>query len=69
MYNIAAMAFDAGGGLPTRVCGGGNSLSSAPTMKNSVPMPIAEINSEYLRPSDSTRKNTKIVVATNFTIP
>ena len=69
MYSIAAIALLAGGGCAPTVVGGGNVFSSAPIMKNSVPIPTAEMKSESLRPSVSTRKNTKIVVATSFTIP
>ncbi len=66
---MAAMAFDAGGGSPLGVDGGGKDLRRAPIMKNRVPMPHAEMKSDSLRPRDSTRKNTKIEVATTFTIP
>ena len=71
MYNIAAIALLAGGGVNPAggFAGGGNVLSSAPMMKNRTPMPMAEMNSESLRPSDSTRKNTKMDVATSLTIP
>ena len=68
MYSIAAIALLAGGGFDAFV-GGGNTLSSAPMMKKSVPMPIAEMNSESLRPSESTRKNTNSAVATTLTMP
>lgn len=48
---------------------GGNDLSSAPMMKKSVPMPIAEMSSESLRPSDSTKPKMKIAVATTLMMP
>lgn len=48
---------------------GGCVLRSAPTMKNKVPIPIAEMNNESLRPSVSAKKKTKMAVATTLTIP
>ena len=67
---MAAMALLAGGGCaPESLEGGGNVLRSAPMMKNRMPMPMPETKSENLRPSESTKKNTKIAVATTFTIP
>jgi hypothetical protein len=46
------------------VAGGGNSLSSAPMMKKKVPMPMAEMKSESFRPRESTKRRTKMEVAT-----
>lgn len=63
------MAFEAGGGAVPGVVGGGYDFSRAPTIKNRVPMPIADMNSDNLRPRLSTRKKTKIQVATTFTMP
>ena len=68
MYSIAAIALDAGGGFAVSV-GGGNTFSSAPIMKNRVPMPNAEMKRDSLRPSVSTRKKTNNEVATTLTIP
>lgn len=48
---------------------GGCVLRSAPTMKNKVPIPIAEMNKDSLRPRVSTKKKTKIEVATTLTMP
>ena len=70
MYSIAAIALLAGGGsAPSTRFDGGNDLSSAPMMKKSVPMPSAEMSSESLRPSVSTKPKTKMEVATSFTTP
>jgi hypothetical protein len=60
---------EAGGGsgfATLLVAGGGNSLSSAPMMKKKPPMPTAEMKSESLRPRDSTKKRTKMEVATTW---
>ena len=48
---------------------GGCVFRSAPTMKNRVPIPIAEMNSDNLRPRVSTKKKTKMEVATTLTMP
>lgn len=67
MYSIPAIACDAGGGLtvcPGIGVGGGCVFRIAPMIKNNVPMPIAEINSESLRPSDSTKKKMNMAVET-----
>ena len=62
---------DAAGGaaFAGRDAGGGWVFRIAPMMKNSVPMPNAEIIRDSLRPSVSTKKKTNIAVATTFTIP
>lgn len=49
--------------------GGGCVLRMAPIMKNNVPIPIADMNKESFLPRDSTKKKTKIAVATVFTTP
>lgn len=38
----------------------------APIQKNRVPIPIAEINNDSLRPNDSTKKKMKRVVAATW---
>ena len=63
------MALLAGGGAAVGSVGGGYALRSAPTMKKSTPMPIAEIKRDILRPSVSTKKNTKKSVVMSFTMP
>ena len=68
MYNIAAIALLAGGGSEA-LGSGGNDLRRAPIMKNKVPIPIAEMNNESLRPKDSTAKKMKKTVAMIFTTP
>ena len=68
MYNIAAIALLAGEGSEA-LGSGGNDLSRAPMMKNRIPIPIAEINNESLRPKDSTAKKTKKAVAMTFMTP
>ncbi len=70
MYSMAAIALLAGGGGRLSAgFGGGNSLRRAPMMKKKMPMPMAEIKSESLRPSESTRKNTRKAVDMTFMIP
>ena len=49
--------------------GGGWVFSRAPMMKKRVPIPIAEINKDSLRPRLSTKKKTKIEVAMTLTMP
>lgn len=68
MYSIAAIALLADDGVAAEGSGG-CVFKSAPTMKKSVPIPIAEMNSDNLRPSVSTRKNTKMAVAISLTMP
>lgn len=46
------------------VAGGGCVLITAPMMKNMMPIPMAEMNNDHLRPRVSTPKNMKIAVAT-----
>ncbi len=65
---------DAGGGLaggvpPGGTTGGGCVFRIAPIIKNSVPIPIAEINSDNFLPRDSTKKKMNSAVATTFTTP
>ena len=48
---------------------GGCVLRRAPMIKNIVPIPNAEISSDILRPRLSTRKKTKMAVATTLTTP
>ncbi|KAJ7823126.1 hypothetical protein B0H13DRAFT_2446376 [Mycena leptocephala] len=51
--------------IPTLlVAGGGNSLISAPMTKKKMSMPMAEMKSESFRPRESTKRNTKMKVAT-----
>ena len=70
---MAAIAFEAGGGFETTTlalaAGGGCVLRMAPMMKNRVPIPMAEMKSDNLRPRVSTPKKINRVVATNFTTP
>lgn len=66
MYNMAAIPFDAGGGLmvvPGTSLGGGWVLRIAPMMKSRVPMPIAEMKRDSLRPRLSAAKKMKQAVA------
>lgn len=67
------MAFEAGGGSEITVfasgAGGGCVFSIAPMIKNRVPIPIAEMKSDILRPRVSTPKNMKREVATSLTTP
>jgi hypothetical protein len=69
MYIIAAIALPEAGGLDCGVEAGGCVLRMAPTMKNKVPIPRAEMNSDGLRPHVSTKKNIKIAVAMTLTTP
>ena len=69
MYSIAAIACDAGDGLtacPGTGVGGGWVLRIEPMMKNNIPIPIAEMNSDNFRPRVSTKKKTKIAVAATW---
>jgi len=70
---MAAIPFEdgAGGGAawPGRGVTTGCVFKMAPMMKNVTPIPMADMNNEILRPRVSTKKNTKIAVATTFTIP
>jgi hypothetical protein len=71
MYNMAAMPFDAGGGLmvvPGASLGGGWVLRIALRMKNVVPMPIAETKRDSLRPRLSAAKKTKKAVTITLEI-
>jgi hypothetical protein len=63
------MALPEAGGLGCGVDAGGCVLRMAPTMKNKVPIPNAEVNSEGLRPHASTKKKINIVVAMTLTTP
>lgn len=50
------MALDAGAGVPEpAVVSVGCVLRMAPTMKNRIPMPIAEMNRDILRPRESAK--------------
>ena len=73
IYNIAAIACDAGGGDGAATFafgeGGGWVFKIAPIMKKRVPIPIAEMNRETFRPKVSTPKKIKRVVAITFVIP
>ena len=66
---MALLAGGGGGGKSGSTTGGGCVLSMAPMMKNSVPIPNAEMAKESFRPRDSTKKNTNIAVAMTLTIP
>lgn len=70
---MAAIAFDAGGGLGAAwlasTAGGGWVFRMDPMMKKRVPIPTAEMNNESLRPRNSTPKKMKMLVATNLTTP
>ena len=73
MYNITAIACDAGGGEGAATFafgeGGGWVFKIAPIIKKRVPIPIAEINRETFRPKVSTPKKIKRAVATTFATP
>ena len=73
MYNIPAIACAAGEGAGAAtfasVEGGGCVFKIAPMIKNSEPIPMAEMKSESLRPRVSTPKKMKMAVATTLTIP
>ena len=72
MYNIAAIALDAGGGDESAgfgLTGGGWVFRIAPIIKNRVPIPIADMKSETFRPKVSTPKKIKSEVATTLTMP
>jgi hypothetical protein len=70
---MAAIPFEdgAGGGAgwPSLGATTGCVFKIAPMMKNVIPIPMADINNDILRPRVSTKKNTKSAVATTFTIP
>jgi hypothetical protein len=69
MYIIAAIAFPEAGGLGCGVDAGGCVLRRAPTMKNKIPIPMAEKNRSVLRPQALRKKNMNIVVAMTLTTP
>jgi hypothetical protein len=70
---MAAIPFEDGAGGGADWPGGGVTTGCvfkiAPMMKNVIPIPMADMNNEALRPRLSTKKNTKSVVAKTFTIP
>lgn len=67
------MALDAGEGLGGATfafgAGGGCVLRTAPMMKKKIPIPIAEIKRDFLRPSVSTPIKMKVIVEASFITP
>jgi hypothetical protein len=70
---MPAMALLAGGGSSAArlglVAGGGCVFKMAPMIKNTEPMPMAEMKRDRFRPRVSTPKKMNIVLATTLTIP
>jgi hypothetical protein len=70
---MAAIAFEDGAGgnvdWPGWGMTTGYTFKIAPMMKNVIPIPMADMNNDILRPRVSTKKNTKNAVETTFAIP